>query len=210
MPDQLSSRRQHASSEFFWCVCVFNHITNTGFLLGSLPFHFCPADSVLCNYFLIFKSSSIRVNTPTKYDDKPSDTFWAVRRVVLGSRYERVMEKGKQRSRMASRIAHCSDCRTSHAAPVHQCPSISLVHLSSPCLFFISPHEIPGRAQLGHMGLPGKHHLGWVDLFPWFLRSSGEGRRRKSGTKASLPFSSLNAHIASLRAEELDLTCWLI
>lgn len=124
-------------------------------------------------------------------------------------------ERKTQCSRTASSIAHCSDCHTSHTAPLSI--TVHAFHLYTSLLLafslFLSPHETPGRTQLGHMGLPGKHHLGWVDLFPWFLRSSGQGRRWMSGTKASLPFfSPLNAYTrtASLWAEELDLTCWLI
>lgn len=124
-------------------------------------------------------------------------------------------ERKTQRSRTASSIAHCSDWHTSHAAPlsvtVHTFPLHTSLLLATS--LFLSPHETPGRTQLGHRGLPGKHHLGWVDLFPWFLRGSGEGRGWKSGTKASLPFSfPLNAYTrtASLQAEELGLPCWLI
>lgn len=136
----LEGSMYHLSS-FSLCVrvCVFNHITNTGFLLGSLPFHFCPADSVLCNYSLIFKSSSIRVNTPTKYDDKPIDTFWAVWWLCWGTsvnvwwRKENTVQPHSFQHRSLLRLSYIT-----RSPSVHHCPRISLVHLSSPCLFFIS------------------------------------------------------------------------
>lgn len=91
---------------------------------------------------------------------------------------------------------------------VVRCHSDVLLHISPLCppetrhstctqasflfhLLFHSPRGIPGSTQLGNKGLPGKHHLGLVYLFPWFLRSQDKGRRQNLGTKSksSIPFS---------------------
>lgn len=100
-------------------------------------------------------------------------------------------ERKTQCSRTASSIAHCSDCHTSHAAPL-SVPARAF-HLYTSLLLafslFLSPHETPGRTQLGHMGLPSSRLGRSVSMVPEKFRS---GKEVEVGyqSKSSILFSS--------------------
>ena len=63
---------------------------------------------------------------------------------------------------------------------------------------FRSPHGIPGKCIVRQQRQEGKQPLGGVCLFPWFLRSLGQGRKRNLGTESKstilFSFRCINMH----------------